>query len=403
MAAAEKMLTDESRAPVRTIGDRVTETRGRTTGFDVLRIALAITVLSWHSLYSTYGWDNWIWHSHKTRSFPSLILPMFFALSGFLVAGSLVRTKSLSSFMTLRMMRLLPALFVEVCLSALILGPLVTTLPLGEYFRGQAFWNYWFNIVGYIHYQLPGVFESNPAHGIVNISLWTVPFELECYLALMAISICGLVPRLRALFWVLIAAWIGITAYELLTADLDMAQWARPAGRLLVVCFLGGLGLFIYRDYVPLNRRWFVVSLGLTIIFLARADTAFLAALPAAYVTVYIGLMNLPRIPVLMGGDYSYGIYLYAFPIQQTYVWLDPLSWSAWTAPYDHVWWTNILMALPCTLAFAMFSWHVIEKPVLSRKAVVLALVERIRLALVSWVPVPAVREPMRSNPARTD
>ena len=70
---------------------------------------------------------------------------------------------------------------------ALILGTLLTTLPLGEYFAHPMLHSYFLNIIGDIHYFLPGVFDQNPSHR-VNGQLWTIPFELECYIVLAAVA-----------------------------------------------------------------------------------------------------------------------------------------------------------------------------------------------------------------------
>ena len=88
------------------------------------------------------------------------------------------------------------------------------------------------------------------------------------------------------------------------------------------------------------------------------------------YATVYFGLMNFPKIPVISTGDYSYGLYLYGFPIQQTFIWMFPNY---------RIWWLNIIVAVPVGLLFAMFSWHAIEKRVLSRRKAATALVERVQ------------------------
>src|ERR1700712_1667460 len=139
-------------AKPRTIGDSLNQAKGYTQGFDFMRIALAIAVLVYHSVLSSYGhdadaaiWTGW-W-----RAIPSPILPAFFALSGFLVAGSLFRVRSLPQFLSLRVLRVVPALFVQVFLSAIVLGPIVTTFPLADYFAGRYFWSYWANTFGWIH------------------------------------------------------------------------------------------------------------------------------------------------------------------------------------------------------------------------------------------------------------
>jgi peptidoglycan/LPS O-acetylase OafA/YrhL len=350
-----------------TIGERIVNTNGHTTGFDVLRITLAIAVLCWHSIFSCYGpnYSDLIWAS-PLRALPSVILPMFFALSGYLVAGSLFRSRSLTEFFTLRILRLIPALFVEVCLSALLLGPLVTNLPWAEYFSARPFYSYWGNIVGHIQFHLPGVFEENPVSGIVNASLWTVPVELYCYIAIGLLAALSIVRKPAVLFLAFIGAsatipWIEYYRWHAF-------PWTTPPSLLLVLCFLAGLLLYVLRDYVPLRRRLFILAIVVSVLALSRPDTCYLAALPAAYATVYFGLLNIRRIPVLMSGDYSYGVYLYAFPIQQTF---------CWAFPSHRVWWLNILFALPATFAMAVLSWNIVEKPVLGRKKALTLLISK--------------------------
>ena len=117
------------------IGEHLRNIRGFTSGFDYLRYGLAIAVVLWHSCLVSLGdqkameiADNW--SSWFTRP----ILPMFFALSGFLVASSLERSSSIPKFLWMRATRIYPALTAEVILSAFIIGPIITTLPLTQYF-----------------------------------------------------------------------------------------------------------------------------------------------------------------------------------------------------------------------------------------------------------------------------
>jgi peptidoglycan/LPS O-acetylase OafA/YrhL len=120
-----------------------------------------------------------------------LMVPAFFALIGFLVTGSALRLRATIPFLIFRLLRILPALLVEVTLSALILGAIFTTLPLSSYFHDPQFFRYFGNIVGWITFQLPGVFESNYV-SIVNVNLWTLLAELDCYLVTAALMITGL-------------------------------------------------------------------------------------------------------------------------------------------------------------------------------------------------------------------
>ncbi len=321
----------------------------------------------WHSLEASYadGTSVRVWHA--ARGIISLILPMFFALSGFLVCGSLVRTKSIVIFMSHRFLRLIPALFVEILLSALILGPIFTTTPRSSYFTSSEFRRYFLNIVGDIHYHLPGVFLSNPTSGIVNKSLWTIPYELECYLALVVISLAGLVRRRVLLTGLVVLASIAL----LVSVDLrhsPILLSIGPPGRLLVLSFLAGVVLYLWRDVVPVSRSLFAVAVAVSITLLCFPQLMFLAGFPVAYVTMCLGLTTPRHIPVLMDGDYSYGLYLFAYPLQQTYSALFP---------HERHWWLDALFAIVFGLLYAFFSWNIIEKRVLSHRKRVSIFIER--------------------------
>lgn len=178
-----------------TVAERMQACHGFTSGFDYLRLFLALSVLTYHSFGVVYGVEA----AYKTwmgpwRSIVGCVLPIFFALSGFLVAASLERTRKLTTFMMYRTLRIVPALAVEVTLSALLIGPVLTSLSFREYFAHPDTWSYFYNIIGHIHYYLPGVFEGNPRPQ-VNVSLWTIPYELECYIALFLLAVTGLVRR----------------------------------------------------------------------------------------------------------------------------------------------------------------------------------------------------------------
>ena len=198
-----------------TLDDKMRTPGGYTTGFDYLRIFLSIGVLIFHSVALATGSDSAVW-TGPFRFFPATVLPMFFALSGFLVTGSLQRVK-LHQFVTLRLVRLIPALAVEITLSVLVIGLVVTTFPLSGYFGSQLTWKYFLNIVGYIHYLLPGVFANNIYPNMMNGQLWTIPFEFECYFSLTMLSLFSIVRR-RAWFTTVIFGFCIIaTTYTIVT------------------------------------------------------------------------------------------------------------------------------------------------------------------------------------------
>src|SRR3954469_8816088 len=178
---------------MRSIGQSLRDQGGVGPGFDLLRLVLAFSVLFIHcSLWRPVGPDLDLLPLFPslplpTWAFTTAIVPLFFALSGFLVAGS-AESLSLTDFITNRALRIVPALAVEITLCALLLGPLTTSVAWASYFSDAQFYRYFLNAFGWIQYELPGVFKDNPHTDYVNGSLWTVPHEISVYIVL-AISI----------------------------------------------------------------------------------------------------------------------------------------------------------------------------------------------------------------------
>ncbi len=354
-----------------TLGERLEAAGGRPSGFDYMRLVLALSIICYHSVMLCYGGG-----APQMAVIDSplgigvlMLVPMFFALSGFLVAGSLARCRTIIGFLGLRVLRIVPALAGEVTLSALVLGPLLTNLPLGDYFADAGFKTYFLNIFGDIHYELPGVFVDNPI-GKVNGQLRTIPFELLCYEALAVLAVLGVFRR-RAL-----SLWLGAGLFGLAAArlyfDPALGESAFPGGP-WCAAFLAGLLLFQYRDRVKWNAGFFACALALAIVGTAESREypwlAIFAALPLAYMTVWIGLLNPPRQTLLLSGDYSYGLYLYGFPVQQTFVALLPAY---------RAWYYNIMFAAPGTFAVAIVSWWCIEKQALRLREPLKAFEQRI-------------------------
>jgi hypothetical protein len=124
-------------------------------------------------------------------SFNYGLVPMFFALSGFLIAGSANRLATLTFFGN-RAARILPALGVEILLSALLLGPLVSTMDMRSYFSDSQLAEYFFNVIGNVQFELPGVVFDRPYPNLVNGPLWTVPIEMVCYATMGALLLLRL-------------------------------------------------------------------------------------------------------------------------------------------------------------------------------------------------------------------
>lgn len=359
-----------------TISERYADVGGFTHGFDYIRLILAAAVLVVHSFPSSYGpWtDAVVWRA-ELRMVVAPILLMFFALSGFLVTGSLKRQPTATAFITLRVLRLMPALAVEVLLSAVLLGAALTSLSLSEYFRHPDFFAYFGNMIGRIRFFLPGVFSENPV-GIVNVSLWTVPYELECYLALLVLWMTGALKH-RWITIAVTALLISAATCWTLTHFNEAFTNAGNRPRSLITAFLAGACISLYADFIRLDWRIAVLALiGLMASTLVY-QTVYIASIFAAYLVIYAGMSHPPKKTFLLKGDYSYGLYLFAAPLQQTYTHLFP----------DHrTWYFNSMAALGFGLLYAAFSWWVIEKPILNRKKHFVSAAESIVLKIKNFL-----------------
>jgi peptidoglycan/LPS O-acetylase OafA/YrhL len=337
------------------LSERIRETGGRASGFDYMRLVLAVVIVCFHSVVTSYGKEaQHVVNQSALGYVLRFLLPMFFCLSGFLVAGSLERSRGLFVFLGLRAFRIFPALAVDTIFCALVIGPLLTTLSWREYFAHPVFLQYLENILGVIHYHLPGVFETSP-FGEVNGQLWTVPFELECYIVLALLGLFSFHKYPRLFLATLVLPMLVGEAWVLY-------KHSRPdTDRLLVMYFLAGVSLYLLRDRIRLNLGLFLLMFVASVLCLNIPEIGYLAPIPLVYITVYLGLTNPRKIGLLNQGDYSYGLFLYGFPIQQTVVALIPLG---------HHWWGNIVFSVPLAFLFAALSWHGVEKRVLARKGI---------------------------------
>jgi peptidoglycan/LPS O-acetylase OafA/YrhL len=249
----------------------------------------------------------------------------------------------------------MPALTVEVLLSALVLGPVLTTESLENYFLSADFRLYFLNILGDIHYHLPGVFLSNPVT-VVNGQLWTVPWELVCYIVLAALAVTGVFRRRHWLVLSLLGLYVAQIGLDIIRTN--RSPWI-VGGSSLVISFVAGLVLYRFREKIAWSGRLCFMMAVLSLLLFSIPHGLRFAAFPSAYVTIYLGLLNPSRNKIILSGDYSYGLYLYGFPIQQAIVFIGPSL---------HHWYLNFLFAVPCTILVAVGSWWLVEKPVLGQR-----------------------------------
>ena len=286
------------------------------------------------------------------RAYHIALVPMFFAVSGFLVTSSAYRLRNVRIFLAFRLLRIIPALAMEVTLSALVLGPMFTTLTLAAYFSHPQFFEYFRNIVGIVTMLLPGVFTSNPIGPVTNVNLWTLPAEFYCYLVTAAAMATSLFFN-RKVFSYLFALMTLCLIYASFDHDVGVTVSDIYGTEVALYYFFCGVFAFLWRGQIPVDWKLFVFCCLAGGGLLGLRKAVFLAPLFVTYATVFVGLMNIPKIPLLSRGDYSYGVYLYGFPICQALI----CAFPQFTGHHNLLALTGGLV----TLIFAALSWHLVE------------------------------------------
>ncbi|WP_457208664.1 acyltransferase family protein, partial [Nocardioides sp. P5_C9_2] len=250
-----------------------------------------------------------------------------------------------------------------VVLTAYVLGPLVTTLSRDAYLDDPATRLYVTNNIKlFVQFFLPGVWADLPYPGAVNGSLWTLFVEFLCYLAAPLVFIF---PRLLRPFVALVAVYVTIRLAEAPPEESPIF-WAvrlRDAAGLWVYFAAGAFVRFALRTW-----PWFRLR-GDVAVALIAAQTVIAWSFPTwaletgwlaiTYAVLTIGLSRTPYVArTARFGDFSYGLYLYAFPVQQLVIDLWGVRGAA----------VNFLTVLGITLACAVLSWHLVERPCLALK-----------------------------------
>ncbi|HEX7298627.1 MAG TPA: acyltransferase [Solirubrobacteraceae bacterium] len=342
--------------------------RERRNNFDVLRLAAATLVLVSHS-FVVVGHDE-----PHVGHFPlgTLGVEIFFAISGFLVAKSWFTQPRLGAFALKRGLRIVPALAVTVLALAFVLGPAVSGESSSSYFGSTDTYAYPVDNVAavasggsvrHIAHDLPGVFTANPDTS-VDRSLWTLPIEVQAYMALAILGMAGLLagalPFMVAAFFLLSVAPGGVVDLPGIGSALEFVRGADgEASHLLAIFSLSAL-MYHYRAKVALRADLAVVAgIAMVVTFDTPVERwVLLVAIP--YLVLFLAYRSWGGLRKLTDhADVSYGLYLLAFPVQQTIVHL----WGGRPAPA-----VVALVAFPITYLLALGSWHAVEKRALGLK-----------------------------------
>lgn len=317
-----------------------------TNNFNALRLFAAFAVLFSHSFALAYGgeWAEPLWHvSRGQTNVGSVAVIVFFAISGYLITGSFAKRPDPVRFVIARALRILPGLIVVVGVLAFVIGPATSDLPTRAYFwSGQPFWYVAGNMLFYFNDHLPGVFQHNPytPRG-VDGSLWSLHYEVICYGAVLALG------AFRLLRWEFVALILLVCV---------VGQHERIGVTYARLGIPFAAGAVIYLAKMPRNFWASIGCAALSAVSLRYGGFAVVGGICLSYTVLCIGAAPARFItdPAKIFGDLSYGVYIWAFPMEQI---------AAQLLGHSVSWWGIIVISFVPTAALSWLSWHLVEHP----------------------------------------
>ncbi len=329
----------------------------RRNNFNTLRMAMALLVIWSHSFALSVGTEDNEPISRLTGGTldaGKLAVEVFFMISGFLILKSFDSSSSTWSYLRKRILRIYPAYVVAVGICAFVMLPLISNTRFTVETVTQMTWR---NALLQGWFPESNVFAQNHWQD-VNGSLWSIPYEFGCYLGVLLLGTCF---ALWARKTVVLAAFVLIIALDAWTLHTGKRWgggilselvglpnlWLRVAP-----CFLSGMLVYLYRDSVPRSGFAACAALAALIIGtrLVPMSASFLVPLCLGYLVFFLAFAR-PIYDAARYGDFSYGTYLYAWPIQQLLLAYGALSFPQFVG-------TAMLLSVLAGAA----SWFAVER-----------------------------------------
>lgn len=335
-----------------------------------IRLFLASLVVFTHS-YTLGGFGPDPLLNNCRITFSRIAVEGFFALSGFLIARSFLRSSSIRRYMWHRFLRIFPAFWVCLLVISFVISPVIYYLQHGGFndieLRNNQFIDYFRSnfLLAINKQEINGVFPGNPGTSAINGSLWTLFPEFLYYLSVPLLSLMALFNKRKKILLLFFGVLLFTNAMEGYLLGYFYAYPIIGISRTLFemqklfAYFLGGALLFIYSDKVAFNRS--ILGILIFTLILSVYLKLYNAIGPLVLPFVIIGLSSvIPFSFFEKYGDYSYGLYIYSFPVQQTIYFLLNRNISSPLVFF--------IFSLFFSIPLAWLSWHLVEKPCLSLK-----------------------------------
>ncbi len=333
--------------------------RGRDNNLTLLRLLAAASVIYGHAFGMTDQTTSELFYRTFGLGTGDVGVDAFFVISGFLVAKSFTG-KDLPHFVWARVMRIFPALWVSSLLLVIVAGLAFSPLPATEFWLRHDTLLYLAKNATMLpgigaQTHLPFAFDATTTMSF-NESLWTLPHELQMYMLLALLGVCG------ALRWPPLIGAVALAGGIAFAGNLFGAFHVIDVERArFVFLFFAGTSAYLWRDHVQLRNALFIgcVAACVAAVVATRNHAIHVLVVTAAlpYLTLWLSFVPgglIRRFNRL--GDYSYGTYIYAGPIQALLLaridQCPPLA--------------NFALTLLIVIPLAAASWHLLESRALA-------------------------------------
>ncbi len=331
--------------------------------YGIIRVIAAVLVIWTHSYAVVLGEDA----SEPLRdltgySLGSHAVNIFFSLSGFMVASSWERSRDVVDFVLARILRIMPAL-VCVCVAIVIVsGLFLTSVPAGEYWTAANIGPFLARslLIFSSETTLAGVFEDNPWPGVLNIPIWTIRYEVICYVSLIIFMLAlGFLKAGAGIRRLLLAVILGVSCVLLLLPEMTgHSELATRLARLFFAFYLGVTAWF-ERDRIRLSLPW-LLAIWIPLGFCLASGSLLklpLGMVAAAYLSFWLGSFQAGWLQDAADRtDLSYGIYVWGFFLQQCLISFFPGQGI----------FANAISATVLAALVAWLSWTLVERPALN-------------------------------------
>lgn len=356
--------------------DKAFDRKHNAIGF--MRTAFALLVIVGHSFHlGGFGPDTLVRFSNGQLAFGTMAVLGFFILSGFLITASFVYSSSVWRYLWNRFLRIMPAFWVALVVVAFGFAPLMYYLQ-NDTLSGFLLVGdtgpirYIINNIGLNiqQYDVSGLTSNIPWPHAFNGSLWTLIYEATGYVLIAIFGVFGVFKKQSKLVLGSTVALFGL--YVLNQAVPGAVQnilpfFADPQLLPLMLYFFAGSTWYLYRDKVTLNNKYFILASILYVLSLKSGFYVVIGPITFTYIIFYLAT-HFPIKSFDKKADFSYGIYIYAFPVQQLLSQLGVNNAGVWVY--------SIVAAL-LTLPLAVASYYLVERPALKLKSAQLRIRRR--------------------------